>query len=338
MSGPFYPCTREDPMGRGPQGLLGEGELPWPEVVAARAFPSQINIGGEYVTDDYSGAMFLAGELATADSGMPAEEAEESLALLVFLFGKLKQVGKTSAKEMEVLRKQAEAIPVVGPLLFSPTNLPGTVLSTIGMTHSGIQTRKLIDLLDIKSPLKKELLRWHKTRGQIRKASTRKMFNRRIKLIYSGNALKFQIPASSTASIYRLGDLYSGGKIQVPRSQITSTLEKRIFIDSKMYGAKGFGKLIGSTSVGTLLSIGPQAYIDAKESKDLQEFLNRSAYSQVGNVAGLAAGVVVGLVGGPAILVIAGGLIFGMAAQYVIGESGTDKKVGDILTGKKSLW
>lgn len=336
MSGPFYPCTREDPMGRGPQGLLGEGELPWPEVVAARAFPSQVNIGGEYVTDDYSGAMFLAGELADGD--MSAEEAEESLALLVFLFGKLKQAGKTSAKEMEALRKQAEAIPVVGPLLFSPTNLPGTILSTIGGIHSGVQTRKLIDLLDIKSPLKKELLRWHKTRGQIRKASTRKMFNRRIKLVYSGNALKFQIPASATASLYRLGDLYSGGAIQVSRSRIASTLEKRIFIDAKMYGTKGFGKLVGSTSVGTLLSIGPQAYVDAKESKDFQEFLNRSAYSQVGNVAGLAAGVVVGLVGGPAILIIAGGLMLGIAAQHMVARTGFDKKIGDALTGKRSLW
>ncbi|MEL7941656.1 MULTISPECIES: hypothetical protein [Pseudomonas] len=336
MSGLFYPCTREDPMGLGPQGLLGEGELPWPEVVAARAMPSRINIGGEYATDDYSGAMFLAGELASADSDMSEEEAEESLALLVFLFGKLKQAGKTSAKEMEALRKQAEAIPVVGPLLFSASNLPGTVANVAGMMHAGLKTKRVVDLLDIPDKLKKELATWASTRGRSGSRSARKTFHRRIRLVHVEGNLKFRIPATETARLYRVGGEVVGDLLQVPAYDTLKDLRSRTYIDAKAYGTRGFGKVLSSNAVGAALSFGPQAYIDASNSHSVGEFLEKSAYSQVGNVAAFTAGfVVASLVAGPAVIVIGISLIAGAGAQFTVERFGADKAIGDFLTGKK---
>lgn len=133
MSDLFYQCTRNDALRQ--QGLLGQGELPYPEVIANRVIP-QIDVGGDYATDELSGAMVLAANLADPDNDTSPEEALEDLDLLVRLYAKAKEKGTASAAELEELRSRAEAIPVVGPLLFSHANLPGTLASVGGMIHA----------------------------------------------------------------------------------------------------------------------------------------------------------------------------------------------------------
>jgi len=92
VSNGLYPCTAADPMGTGSQqGLLGEGSLPWPSVVAARAFPSSLDIAGTYATDDLSAAEFLINELSSPEAELSPEETEDYYTTLIFLFGKLKK-------------------------------------------------------------------------------------------------------------------------------------------------------------------------------------------------------------------------------------------------------
>lgn len=92
MKDGFYPCTAADPMGTGSQqGLLGKGSLPWPSVVAARAFPLSLDIAGTYATDDLSAAEFLINELSSPEAELSPEETEDYYTTLIFLFAKLKK-------------------------------------------------------------------------------------------------------------------------------------------------------------------------------------------------------------------------------------------------------
>jgi hypothetical protein len=75
--------------------------------------------------------------------------------------------------------------------------------------------------------------------------------------------------------------------------------------------------------------------MDARESDSIGEFLEKSAYSQVGNAAAFAAGAAVAIfIGGPAIGVIALGIGLGALAQAGVSHFGVDKWVGDTLTNK----
>ena len=55
-------------MGLGGQdGLLGQGDLPWPSVVAARTY-AKMDVGGLYSADDMSAAEFLVAELQSSET------------------------------------------------------------------------------------------------------------------------------------------------------------------------------------------------------------------------------------------------------------------------------
>ncbi|SDK88994.1 hypothetical protein SAMN05216189_105620 [Pseudomonas delhiensis] len=324
-------------MGRGPQGLLGEGELPWPEVVAARAFPSQINIGGEYATDDLSGAAFLISELENPDNEMSAEETEDSIALLILLFARLKQSAKVSASELESLRKRAEAIPYIGSPLFGHANLPGTLAGVAGVLHARLLSKRLIDLLDIPDKLKKELLNWAKNRGQSGSRSARKTFHRRIKLVYKKGHLLFEIPATETAKLYRIAGKTGAEFVHVPAYNSMQALRSRTPIDGTAYGSRGVGKLLTGTASNGLLAFGPQAIIDAYGSSSWDDFMHRSAYSQPTNAAAFVVGTLAATaIGGTAIVGILIGLSIGVAVQIIMSDdmTGWGRDIGDSLTGK----
>ncbi|SDP57259.1 hypothetical protein SAMN04490202_4927 [Pseudomonas reinekei] len=134
MNNGLYPCTAADPMGVGPHdGLLGEGALPWPSEIASRAFPSSLAIGGLYSTDDLSAAEFLIKELSSPEAELSEDEYEEYWILLISLIAKLKKAVNVTAEQFAKIQKKAVSIPVVGPLLFSPANLPGTLASVGGL-------------------------------------------------------------------------------------------------------------------------------------------------------------------------------------------------------------
>ena len=63
-------------MGLGGQdGLLGQGDLPWPSVVAARTY-AKMDVGGLYSADDMSAAEVLVAELQSSETQLSADEAE----------------------------------------------------------------------------------------------------------------------------------------------------------------------------------------------------------------------------------------------------------------------
>ena len=328
-------CTRTNPWGEPPRGLLGKGELPWPEVVAARAFPSLIEIEGEYYTDDYSAAMFLANELAMPDSAMSADEAQESLTLLLSLFARLESAGRNTVQELEALRERAESIPTIGPLWFSPASLPSTLGTVVHLVYAASSTKRMIDLLDLPEPLKKDLKVWAAERGRAGSRSARKTFRRRIRLVNVGSVLKFQVPVMKGAAYYNVGALRVGNNIHMPVHQAQRLLNSRVGLDSRTYSSRGFAKVISSNAVGGILSFGPQAYTDARASHSLGEFWERSADSQPTNVAAFAGGVlatvVLGSLGVPLVIVIGMSFIAGIIAQKEFIESGFDKKYGDWL-------
>ncbi|HGY9627734.1 TPA: hypothetical protein ACOJM5_004147 [Pseudomonas putida] len=329
-------CTRTNPWGENPRGLLGKGELPWPELVAARAFPSLIDIEGWYNTDDYSAAMFLANELAMPDAEMSADEAQESLTLLLSLFARLENAGRNTVQELEALRERAESIPTIGPLWFSPASLPSTLGTVIHLVYAASNTKRLIDLLDLPEPLKKDLKAWAAERGRAGSRSARKSFQRRIKLVHVGGALKFQVPVMKGAAYYNIRSLRVGNNIHMPVHHAQRLLNSRVGLDPQTYGSRGFAKIISSNAVGALLSFGPQAYIDARASHSLGEFWERSAYSQPANLAAFAGGVLatvfLGSLGAPLVIVIGMSFIAGTIAQKEFIERGLDKKYGDWLT------
>ncbi|EKT4522515.1 hypothetical protein QEM13_001748 [Pseudomonas putida] len=329
-------CTRTNPWGENPRGLLGKGELPWPELVAARAFPSLIDIEGWYNTDDYSAAMFLANELAMPDAEMSADEAQESLTLLLSLFARLENAGRNTVQELEALRERAESIPTIGPLWFSPASLPSTLGTVIHLVYAASNTKRLIDLLDLPEPLKKDLKAWAAERGRAGSRSARKSFRRRIKLVHVGGALKFQVPVMKGAAHYNFGALRVGNNIHMPAHQAQRLLNSRVGLDPRTYGSRGFAKIISSNAVGALLSFGPQAYIDARASHSLGEFWERSAYSQSANAAAFAGGVIATVVfasmGLPLVMVIGASFLVSTKIQHAFIENRLDRAVGDALT------
>ncbi|MFV3383490.1 MULTISPECIES: hypothetical protein [Pseudomonas] len=334
-----YPlCTRTNPWGRHPEGLLDNGEQPWPETVAARAFPSLIEVEGEYDTDDYSAALFLANELALPDNGLSEQERLEALALLLQLFVTLERTGQASAQALEALRERAEAIPKIGPHWFSPTSLPSTLGTVANLIYASAKSKRLIDLLALPEPLKKDLKAWAATRGRSGSRSARKTFQRRIKLVNVGGNLKFQIPAMQAAAYYNFGPLQVGNHLHVPAYGSQRMLNSRLGLDPKMYGKQGFGKIVGGNAVGAALAFGPQAVADARASGSIGEFFERSAYSQSGNAVAFGVGLVVTIAlaaaSTPVVLVIIASYLSGTAAQYFFNEFNLDKSLGNRLTGR----
>ncbi|MBO9551039.1 MAG: hypothetical protein J7573_16445 [Pseudomonas sp.] len=323
-------------MGVGPQdGLLGDGALPWPSDVAARAFPSTVDIGGSYAIDSISGMEFLIAELSNPESDLSETESEEYLALLCSLLSEAKSSGAAGAEQLLALKQKAELIPVVGPLLFSTTNLPGTLASVGGIVHSGAQATKVENLLDLTDATKKQLKRWASSRGKPGSVSPRRAFRGRIKLVSKGGNLFFEIPATAKANVYRVAGKVVGDVIHLPAYGTSKELSRLAHVDNNGYGQRGVGKVLNKA--GPALAFGPQLFMDAHDATSVEDFFKRSAYSQPTNAAAFAAGWVIGtFVGGPAIVVLAVGWIAGVVVQLVMSdeETGAGRAIGNFLTGK----
>lgn len=338
MNNGLYPCTAADPMGAGPQdGLLGEGSLPWPSEIAARAFPSSLSIGGLYSTDDLSAAEFLIKELSSQESALSEEESEEYCSLLISLIGKLKKAPNITIKQFTDIKQKAEAIPVVGPLLFSTANLPGTLASVGGLIHAGSRATKVENLLDISQSTKKQLKKWAASRGKPGSVSAHKAFRGRIKLIRMGGNLFFEIPATANASMYRVAGKVVGDFIHVPAYDTAKALRATSHVDGGAYGQRGVGRVLVGSAAGPLLAFGPQLVMDIHSSTSTDEFLKKSAYSQPTNGLVFASGVVIGAtVSAPAIVIIALGIGAGLVIQMVMSDEGTGwgTAFGNFTTGK----
>lgn len=324
-------------MGADPDdGLLGEGSLPWPSVVASRRFPSTIGIGGLYATDDLSAAEFLIGELTDAESDLTRAESSIYLALLVELMVKLRTAADVSAEQFLVLKAKAESIPVVGGALFSSSNLPGTLANIAAIGYSASKVKSVEDILDLSEPLKKKLKEWAATRGVKSSQSARRAFEGRIKLVRVGSALMFEIPANAQANIYRVAGKRVGNFVHVPAFNTAQALRNSAHVDSAAYGLKGVGKVLSSPGVGGLLAFGPQLYIDVSTSSTPGEILRKSAYSQPTNALAFGSGIVVGaLVSGPAVIVVAVTMVTGVIIHVAMSDSvtGWSTEFGDWLTG-----
>ena len=81
------------------------------------------------------------------------------------LMGKLYQAGNIRFEEMAELQRAAENVPVIGPLMFSTANLPGTLASVGGVIAGGAQTKTVNSLLDMTPAVRKKLQAWAKSGG-----------------------------------------------------------------------------------------------------------------------------------------------------------------------------
>lgn len=338
MNNGLYPCTAADPMGVGPHdGLLGEGALPWPSEIASRAFPSSLAIGGLYSTDDLSAAEFLIKELSSPEAELSEDEYEEYWILLISLIAKLKKAVNVTAEQFAKIQKKAVSIPVVGPLLFSPANLPGTLASVGGLIHAGSRAAKVEGLLDIDKSTRKQLKKWIASRGKSGSVSAKKTFRGRIKVVRIAGALYLEIPASAKASIYRVAGKVVGDVIHIPTHNAAKALRATSHVDAAAYGQRGVGRVLVGNAAGPLLAFGPQLVMDIRSSESTDEFLEKTAYSQPTNGLVFASGVIIGAtVSAPAVVVIALGIGAGLLIQVVMSDevTGWGTSFGDVLLGK----
>ncbi|CAI8784430.1 PE domain-containing protein [Pseudomonas sp. IT-P74] len=332
----FLPCTVANPRGSRQQaGLMGRGNLPFPSEIASRAFPAPPNFAGYYATNDYNAAMFLAHELASPDSDMSPTEAQESLQLLRSLIRSLSSAPDVSVEALKELQKTAEAIPEIGPLMFSPANLPGTLVSAGTSVAAFSRSKSVIDLLDLSAADKKKLIKWANSRGTANSTSAKKAFKGRIKLIRVAGQLHFEVPITAQAQSYKVLGAVGQKVAHVPAYGTKNALNKRATLHAE--GATGGLKFMTGNTVGVALAIGPQAYLDYSSSTSMGEFYKKSVYTQPTNLAAFAGGVLVSffmgssLVAAPLVIVVLAGWGAGMAVQYYMGKSGTDKKAGNFI-------
>lgn len=322
----------------GPQrqpGLLGKGTLPSAPDMQMGAFTCEpLNIGGLYATDEYGAAMFLASELKSPDSDLNEGEREEAALMLRDLIANLYRVGEVSFDQMVQLQREAESIPNIGPLLFSAANLPGTVAGVGGMVSALSKVKSVNALLDMTPAVRKQLKAWAKTGGSNDYMKASRHFKGRIKLVRVNGILHFDIPVTAQAANYRILGKIGEAHAKIPISKTAGSLRKLSLLHGN--GATGFAKVMGGNSVGALLAVGPQAYIDAHSSESMRQFLYKTAYSQPANVASFAVGAVVTLgltfAGVPLIVIIGTSLAVGLVTQAAFGARGWDKDIGDFFT------
>lgn len=333
----FYPCTAADSMGLGGQdGLLGQGDLPWPSVVAARSY-SRLDIGEIYYADDISAAELLIAELKSSDAELGAEEAEEYALLLRNLISKIQTSAQYTRDQVVSIQEKAASIPLVGSLLFGAANLPGTLANVGTLVHAGSKSTRVENLLDITEATRKKLKKWAATRGKPNSVSASRAFKGRLKLVRVGGNLYFEIPANTRASIYRIPRPVGGSHAHAPAFNSAKALRSMAHVDNAAYGSRGVGKVLTGKVSGGILAFGMQAVVDWSTSTSFKDFVVKSAYSQPTNALVFAAGLAIGAGSAPAVVVITLSLFAGLAIQLFMSDDatgwGTD--LGNFLTGKE---
>ncbi|WP_052469301.1 hypothetical protein [Pseudomonas massiliensis] len=337
-----YLCTAENRQGIWPDpGMLGRSYTAFPEnsVGEFRGGPS---IGGYYSIDDYHAALFLAYELGDPDIVMEPDEALEKANLLHDLMQKVQRGGRATLEQLSVLQKAAESIPEIGPLLFSPTSLPGTMVTAGTLVAAASATKPMHQLLDLTNARKKALSQWSRAKGKTRAKAARKLAQGGVKFVTLAGKHYLDVPVTTMASRYLIGGKMPASSALIPASSTRAALMQRAVL--KANGARGGLRIASSTIVGTVLAVVPQAIADYTNAKDARDFLRRSTYTQPVNVAALAASwlvptIVVGiasvLTGGtlPFVVILAIGAMAGQFAQYGLDKTGLNHRVGDYVWG-----
>ena len=272
MSNRLYPCSVNDPLGeRTHSGLLGHGTLPWPSVIAERQFPTDISISGLYATDELSAAHFMVATLSDPDNGLDAQEHEQMALHLSYLLSKVKVTEHVTTSEIEKLHQKAQSIPVIGPVLFSLSSLPSTTATLAALVNTLTTGARLVDLLDLQPSLKQQLVNWANTRGKPGSISARRAFKQRIKIVRLSGQLYFEIPTNARAQLFQIGGRIGANTALLPLHQAAQALRSRVPITSNAFSSRGIGRvLVGPTASG-ILTLGPQAAIDASESGNLRK-------------------------------------------------------------------
>ncbi|ALE00617.1 hypothetical protein A988_18168 [Pseudomonas syringae BRIP39023] len=298
------------------------------------------NFAGTYETDDYNAALYLIYQLSSPDEQLSAEESKKGALLLREIFQRLETGAKISVEALKSLQQAAENIPEIGPLMFSPGNLTGTVATAAGAVMAAAQTKKVMDLLDLTAAQKAKLNSWADARGTASARSASKTFKGTIRIISKEGKLFFEIPTTAVARHYILMGKVGQSVAHIPLINTNTALSQSARLHAD--GATGILKRLGGPYVGMAIAVGPQLAIDASNSQSWKELYNKSADNQPTNVisavAGIGGGSAVGIVTGalslpaaPLAVVIGVGFIVGLGVQWVIVENGWDKKIGKAL-------
>ncbi|MDU8432875.1 hypothetical protein RYA99_27300 [Pseudomonas syringae pv. actinidifoliorum] len=331
-------CERRQP------GLLGSGQQGFAGKSAMDFYMQPGRFAGLYATDDYTAAVYLVHQLSSRDEQMSPDEFKSAALLLRKLLQKLKSATNVSVEALQSLQQAAEKIPVIGPLMFSAGNLPGTVATAAGGVMAAAQSRKVSDFLDITAEQKAKLNAWANSRGAPGAQSARRTFKGSIKIISKEGQLFFEIPVTAVAKHYKILDAIGPSVAHVPVKNTSAALGQRAQLHAQ--GATGVLKHMGSNTVGVALAVGPQAYLDYSSSTTNLEFYNKSVYSQPTNIVSAGFGVGTGYAmaaaaaffavpAAPLVVVIAVSFGVGLVAQWVMVEFGIDKKIGKLLEIEK---
>lgn len=318
-----FSCERRQP------GLLGAGQQTFVGVSAMSFYmrPPNPSIAGQYATDEYTAALLLISQLSSPDEQMSPEEAESMAVMLEELLQNLKQAKDVSVEALQSLQKAAEGIPVLGPLMFSPGNIPGTLASGSGVVMAAAKTKKVSDMLNLTSAQHKKLRKWANQRGGPNAIAVGKALRGRIKVLRIDGKLFLDIPLTLEAKDYKILGEIGKSSVKIPMNEVRSKLNTRVHLHAK--GASGSLKVMNGSIAGIAIAVGPQAYLDWTSSSSKEEFYRKSAESQPTNVAAFAAGAVVtfglGFFGAPLVVVIAVGWGAGLLAQYAMAKTGGDK-------------
>lgn len=327
-------CERRQPglLGRGQQGFAGESAMDF--------YMQPGQFAGEYATDDYTAAVYLVHQLSSRDEDMSPDEFRSAALLLRELLQKLKSATNVSVEALQALQKAAEKIPVIGTLMFSGGNLPGTIATAAGGIMAAARARKVTDLLDLTAEQKSKLNAWANSRGAPGAQSASKTFKGSIKIISKKGQLFFEIPVTAVARHYKILGEVGSSVAHVSVGNTKAGLTQRAHLHAN--GATGMLKLMGGNSVGAALAVGPQAFLDYSSSTTGTEFYNKSVYSQPTNIVSAAVGVGSGyaLAGAaalfavpaaPLVVVVAVGFVAGMVVQWAMVDFGVDKVIGNAL-------
>lgn len=327
-------CERRQPglLGRGQQGFAGESAMDF--------YMQPGRFAGEYATDDYTAAVYLVHQLSSPDEDMSPDEFRSAALLLRELLQKLKSATNVSAEALQALQKAAENIPVIGTLMFSGGNLPGTIAAAAGGVMAAAKARKVTDLLEMTPAQKAKLHAWANSRGTPGAQSAAKTFKGSIKIIAKGGQLFFEVPVTAVAKHYKILGAVGPSVAHIPIGNTKAALNQRTHLHAN--GATGMLKFMGGNSVGAALAVGPQAFLDYSSSTTGTEFYNKSVQSQPTNIASAVAGVGAGwlmtagaaalaLPAAPLVAVVAVSFVAGVFVQWVIVRTGLDKTVSDAL-------
>ena len=325
-------------------GLLGSGQQGFAGESAMDFYMQPGRFAGLYATDDYTAAVYLVHQLSSRDEQMSSDESKSAALLLRKLLQKLKYAINVSVEALQALQAAAENIPVIGPLMFSGGNWPGTIATAASGAMAAAQSRKVTDLLDMTPEQKAKLNAWADSRGTPGARSARKTFKGSIKIIAKEGQLFFEIPVTAVAKHYKILDAIGPSVAHVPVKNTKAALSQRAHLHAE--GGTGVLKFMGSNPVGIALAVGPQAYLDYSSSSTNLEFYNKSVHSQPTNIVSAGFGVATGYAmaagatffavpAAPLVVVVAVSFGVGLVAQWAMVEFGIDEMIGKALEIEK---